>query len=121
FLDRVTINVSQLWRNPEVWEALAARELPELAAAGRVRAWSAGCSYGAESYTLAALCLELGIRSVEIAGHDIDTRMIERAREGRFSNDDARSAPSKMLERWFERDDRGVVAKRELKAVTRFD
>lgn len=121
FLDRVTINVSQLFRNPEVWEALAVRELPELAATGRVRAWSAGCSYGAESYTLAALCLDLGIRSVEIAGHDIDTRMIDRAREGRFSIDDARSAPTKMLERWFDRDERGVVAKRELKEVTRFD
>jgi chemotaxis protein methyltransferase CheR len=121
FLDRVTINVSQLWRNPEVWEALAATELRELAASGRVRAWSAGCSYGAESYTLAALCLELGVRSVEISGTDIDARMIERAREGRFSNDDARSAPAKMLDRWFARDERGVVAKPELKAVTRFE
>ena len=44
FLDRVTINVSQLWRNPEQWEVLEEQILPELAASGRnrVRAWSAG-------------------------------------------------------------------------------
>ena len=55
FLDRVTINVSQLWRHPEQWHALASSILPELAERGRVRAWSAGCSYGAEAYTLAAV------------------------------------------------------------------
>ena len=47
FLDRVTINVSQLWRHPEQFDVLARDVLPELARAGRIRAWSAGCSYGA--------------------------------------------------------------------------
>src|SRR5439155_9389868 len=56
FLDRVTINVSQLWRNPEQWRLLAGDALPELSQRGRIKAWSAGCSYGAEAYTLAALC-----------------------------------------------------------------
>jgi chemotaxis protein methyltransferase CheR len=59
FLDRVTINVSQLWRNPEQWELLASKVLPEYAARGRLRAWSAGSSYGAEAYTLAAVCAEV--------------------------------------------------------------
>ena len=60
FLDRVTINVSQLWRHPEQWASLSSTILPELAerTRGRVRAWSAGCSYGAEAYTLAAVCRE---------------------------------------------------------------
>src|SRR5215204_2426005 len=62
FLDRVTINVSQLWRHPEQWAALAATILPELARRGRVRAWSAGCSYGAEAYTLAAVCRDAAER-----------------------------------------------------------
>ena len=48
-LDRVTINVSQLWRHPEQWARLERGVLAELAAAGPVRAWSAGCSYGAEA------------------------------------------------------------------------
>src|SRR5688500_5908948 len=41
FLDHVTINVSQLWRHPEQWTALATTVLPELARSGDLRAWSA--------------------------------------------------------------------------------
>jgi chemotaxis protein methyltransferase CheR len=122
FLDRVTINVSQLWRNPEIWSALETSELPELAAAGHIRIWSAGSSYGAEAYTLAALCLARKARGVEIVGTDIDKRMIERARGGRFSADDARTAPPKMIDTWFERgEDGSVTAGSALKAVTRFE
>ena len=51
FLDRVTINVSQLWRNPEQWSLLSVDVIAELAQRGRIKAWSAGCSYGAEAYT----------------------------------------------------------------------
>jgi chemotaxis protein methyltransferase CheR len=122
FLDRVTINVSQLWRNPEQWTSLARDILPELSQGGRLRAWSAGCSYGAEAYTLAALCLETvaGARP-EIHGTDIDARMIARARDGRFSAEDARSAPPELLHRWFERDGDGWKAKRQLASLMRFE
>ncbi|MET0818435.1 MAG: CheR family methyltransferase, partial [Solirubrobacteraceae bacterium] len=89
FLDRVTINVSQLWRHPEHWAALEGTILPELAAAGpRIRAWSAGCSYGAEAYTLAAVCrMAVPQARVEIKGTDLDRRMVARAREGKFSTE----------------------------------
>jgi chemotaxis protein methyltransferase CheR len=102
FLDRVTINVSQLWRHPEQWQALATAILPELARRGRVRAWSAGCSYGAEAYTLAAVCREaIPGTHVEICGTDLDHRMVARARRGAFSSADARLAPPAALARHF--------------------
>jgi chemotaxis protein methyltransferase CheR len=125
FLDRVTINVSQLWRNPEQWTVLEREVLPELiraAPAGRVRAWSAGCSYGAEAYTLAALFRQLdrGTRA-QIVGTDIDKRMVERAKLGRFSDEDARSASRTVLERWFTRDGDQWQAARDLQALCRFE
>jgi chemotaxis protein methyltransferase CheR len=121
FLDRMTINVSQLWRNPEQWERLGQTILPELARAGTIRAWSAGSSYGAEAYTLAAVCRRVapGCR-VEIRGTDIDARMVARAREGRFSADDARTAPEAELERAFDRDGSGWRAKPELRMMVKF-
>src|ERR687889_2664797 len=92
FLDRVTINVSQLWRHPEQWDVLEQTVLPELSKAGRVRAWSAGCSYGAEAFTLAAVCKEAVPRAtVSIVGTDLDRRMVARARTGEFSAEDARA------------------------------
>ena len=121
FLDRMTINVSQLWRNPEQWDRLGQRILPELAEAGSIRAWSAGSSYGAEAYTLAAVCRRVAPGcKVEILGTDIDARMVARAREGRFSGDDARTAPAADLERAFDRDGSGWRAKPELRMVVKF-
>ena len=125
FLDRVTINVSQLWRNPEQWTVLEREVLPELigaAPAGRVRAWSAGCSYGAEAYTLAALFRQLDRSTrAQIVGTDIDKRMVERAKLGRFSDEDARSASRTVLERWFAREGDQWQASRELQALCRFE
>ena len=121
-LDRITINVSQLWRNPEQWDIIQNRLLPELADQGQLRAWSAGCSYGAESYTLATLChLVLPGKRVTIIGTDIDKRMIERARLGLFSEDDARTAPEKLLGIGFDRVEGGWRAKLNLRSMTRFD
>jgi chemotaxis protein methyltransferase CheR len=123
FLDRMTINVSQLWRNPEQWDRLAATVLPELASAGRIRCWSAGCSYGAEAYTLAAVCRStVPTARPEVHGTDIDARMVERARAGVFTEADARAAPPAELERWFERTDQGQwQARAELRMLTKFE
>jgi chemotaxis protein methyltransferase CheR len=121
-LDRMTINVSQLWRNPEHWKLLETKILPELGEKGRVNAWSAGSSYGAEAYTLGAICRRTIPRAnVHILGTDIDKRMVERAKAGVFSADDARSAPAAEMERWFERVPDGWQAKQELRSMMRFE
>ena len=130
FLDRVTINVSQLWRNPEQWTVLAKRILPELAQAGKVRIWSAGCSYGAEAHTLAAICrATIPAARVEIRGTDIDKRMVarglaesrERAQAGLFSAEDGRDAPKAELRRWFDEVPGGFQAKSEVRSMCRFE
>jgi chemotaxis protein methyltransferase CheR len=129
FLDRVTINVSQLWRNPDQWLRLEERIVPELLHdAGRLRAWSAGCSYGAEAITLAAVARAAARRverhqaRIEIDGTDIDQRVVERARLGRFSAEDARDAPVPALERAFDRTpDGGWQAHADLLKLCRFE
>jgi chemotaxis protein methyltransferase CheR len=121
-LDRVTINVSQLWRHPEQWVRLETGLLEDLAVHGRLRAWSAGCSYGAEAYTLAAVCRQAIPRAtVRILGTDIDQRMVARAKVGSFTSEDARTAPPEAMDRWFERTDTGWQAKHELRAMTHFE
>jgi chemotaxis protein methyltransferase CheR len=127
FLDRVTINVSQLWRNPEQWEVLEEKVLPALASSSpvqpaTVRCWSAGCSYGAEAYTLAAIARRALPRArVTILGTDIDGRMVERARSGVFSADDARDAPTATLASHFELADGAWHAGEQLKRLVRFE
>ena len=122
FLDRVTINVSNLWRNPEQWERLRHDVVPALAADGTLRAWSAGCSYGAETYTLAAVCrLAAPAAYTSILGTDIDRRAIERARRGEFNAEDVRDAPSNALARFFAADGERWRPTAELRALVSFE
>jgi chemotaxis protein methyltransferase CheR len=121
-LDRVTINVSQLWRHPEQWRRLQAQILPELAKTGRVRAWSAGSSYGAEAYTLAAVCRQaIPTTNVRIVGTDIDQRVVARAKEAKFSRDDARGVDERLMSRFFVGCDEGWQAKPALRSMVRFE
>jgi chemotaxis protein methyltransferase CheR len=124
FLDRVTINVSHLWRHEDQFEVLRTRILPELTAERRrLRIWSAGSSYGAEAYTIAAVCRETVPHTpVEIVGTDLDKRMVARAREGMFSADDARTSPKALMHKHFEAlPDGGWAAKPGLKRMVRFE
>lgn len=123
FLDRMTINVSQLWRNPGQWDLLRKTILPELAAtAGRLRIWSAGCSYGAEAYSLAAVALEaIPDARIEVLGTDIDRRVVERARAGMFDREDTRAVPPASLERWFQPEGEWWRANDELRRRVRFE
>ena len=121
-LDRVTINVSQLWRNPAQWTLLQHDVLPALAQTERIRAWSAGSSYGAEAYTLAAVArAAVPTVTTTVLGTDIDRRMVALAQVGEFSDNDARDAPPDALERWFVRTATGWRAGEELRAVTSFE
>jgi chemotaxis protein methyltransferase CheR len=122
FLDRVTINVSNLWRNPEQWERLQAEIVPALATGGTLRAWSAGCSYGAEAYTLAAVCrLAAPTAYASILGTDIDRRAIERATVGEFNAEDVRDAPPNALARFFATDGERWRPTAELRALVSFE
>jgi chemotaxis protein methyltransferase CheR len=122
FLDRVTINVSNLWRNPEQWDVLERTIVPALAAEGTVRAWSAGCSYGAEAYTLAAVCRMAAARAITtIVGTDIDRRAIGRARRGEFTAEDVRFAPPAALSRFFAREGEYWRPAAELRALVSFE
>ncbi len=56
FIDRLAINVSELFRNPEQFEILRVQVLPELLKRSlHLKLWSAGSLYGAEAYSLAIL------------------------------------------------------------------
>jgi len=64
FLNRITINVSEFFRNSERWQSLQKEVLPVLASnRAHLKCWSAACSTGEEPYTLAMILKEMGIPS----------------------------------------------------------
>jgi chemotaxis protein methyltransferase CheR len=126
FMERMTITVSQLWRNTDIFDAIEQELLPELdkrSDGRRLRLWSAGCSYGAEPYTLASICLEMKdrlSRTPQIKGTDINPRMIEKAKRGNFTEEDARDAPPRLLQKYFSRTPSGWTAGPAIRQLVSF-
>src|SRR5262249_36596717 len=105
FLDRMTINVSELFRNPEKWEELRDKVLgPMLQQRRPLRIWSAGCSFGAEPYTLAMLLDHLSPHGRHLLlATDIDQKILEKARRGVFTEPDIKNVPPAYRQKYLTR------------------
>lgn len=87
FLNMLTINVTEFFRNPEKFEELEKKYIPELLKkTGRLKVWSAGCSIGAEVYSLAMIFDKMGILDkCELIASDFDDNIIKKARAGIYN------------------------------------
>ncbi len=112
FLDRMTINVSELFRNPEKWAELREKLLPAMLKEKKsLKVWSAGCSYGAEPYTLAILLDQLAAnRGHTLHATDLDQNILAKAREGRFTEADVRNIVPAVLTTYFAEDPKAAGA-----------
>lgn len=122
FLDRMTINVSEFWRNPGRWETLQRRFLPELLQpAGKLKIWSAACSTGEEPYTLAMLLAEQNLlERTTLIATDLDAGVLAKAKEGIYLERSLRDAPEECKTRYFTRRDGAFEVSDRLKAAVRF-
>jgi len=86
FITEITVNVTEMFRDPGFYLGLKEKVLPYLATFPRIKLWSAGCSTGEEVYSLAILLHELGLyhRSF-IYGTDLNVKAIETAKKGIYS------------------------------------
>ena len=81
----LSINVTAMYRDPTFFQAFRAKVVPLLRTYPFVRIWNAGCSTGEETYSLAILLKEEGLYDrTRIYATDINDKVLERAREGRF-------------------------------------
>ncbi len=103
FLDRITINVSEFWRNPDVWRRLIQKFIPELSyRSPRLKVWSAACSSGEEPYTLAMIFDHLGMSNqVEILAADLDKNMLEKAKTAVYPAQSVKEVPEEYLKKYF--------------------
>lgn len=92
FLDHMTINVTELMRNPDLFEDMAKSVLPSIIEKRKgapISIWSAGCSYGAEAYTVAMLMSEVAPnQQFRLRGTDIDLAALAKANQAIFSKAD---------------------------------
>lgn len=87
----ISVPVSEMFRNPEVFKALSTEVFPVLASYPHINIWQAGCARGEEVYSLAILLEEAGLYDrTQIYATDFNDHVLHVAQEGIFSVHEAR-------------------------------
>ncbi|MDR4888718.1 protein-glutamate O-methyltransferase CheR [Fredinandcohnia sp. QZ13] len=122
FLDRMTINVSEFYRNAKRWEVLETKILPKLLQQNRkLKVWSAACSAGEEPYTLAMILSKfLPLHQISILATDIDENILARARMGVYPERSLQEVPPDMKRRYFTQDGTFYNVHSDLKKAVNF-
>lgn len=122
FLDRMTINVSEFWRNPNRWELVEQKFLPDmLRRSRRLKIWSAACSTGEEPYTLAMILAKQGaLGDAQLLATDIDDGALEKAKKGAYFDRSLRDVPEPYVKSYFRKDGLMFHVSDELRRAVKF-
>lgn len=122
FMDKLTINVTEFFRNPDRWKLLQTQILPDIVRhTKRIKCWSAACSTGEEPYSLVlSLAGMLDLQHIEVHATDLDAVVVERAREGRYAMASVKDVPPDKLKRFFRVENGQYVIAEDIKQQVRF-
>ena len=103
FVNYLTINVSEFYRNPEQWKILESDIFPDLIKKyGNVKIWSAACSTGDEPYSLAMLLGKfMPLSKIKIIATDIDEQVLDKARMGLYKAQSLNALPDEFKKKYF--------------------
>lgn len=103
FINYLTINVSEFYRNPAQWDVLEKEVFPSLLKENKsLKIWSAACSTGEEPYSLVMLLSKfMPLSQINIIATDIDKMAIERAKTGLYTKKSLNNLPQKFVQEFF--------------------
>lgn len=122
FMNFITINVTEFYRNPNQWEILQEQFLPIITKGkSKMRIWSAACSTGDEPYTVAMIMREFypKIRT-EIIATDMDKEVLRKATIARYNEKSIENLPKIFTTKYLNKDDEHYVVKDEIKSMIKF-
>ncbi|MCH5332797.1 MAG: protein-glutamate O-methyltransferase CheR [Agathobacter sp.] len=104
FINFLTINVSEFYRNPDQWKLMEETVIPKLIKdhGNRIKIWSAACSTGDEPYSLVmAFSRHLPLSSIQVMATDIDKQVIEKAKVGLYNEKSIAGVPADLKKKHF--------------------
>lgn len=104
FINYITINVSEFFRNPEQWVILEKEILPYLFGhfGHSLKIWSAACSTGDEPYSLVMLLSKFKpLSKIKIYATDIDNLVMEKAKIGLYHVKSLKTLPGEFIKKYF--------------------
>ncbi|TGA98126.1 protein-glutamate O-methyltransferase CheR [Sporolactobacillus shoreae] len=121
FLSRMTINVTEFYRNQSRWDILEEKIKKLAAQKKQITIWSAACSTGEEPYSLAMLLRKYFPEDrFMITASDIDREVLQKASEGRYLERAVSPLQPDMLKQYFEKDGMFYSVSTLLKKSIRF-
>jgi chemotaxis protein methyltransferase CheR len=122
FLDRMTINVSEFYRNAQRWDVLEKKVFPKLLAQNKkLKIWSAACSTGEEPYSIALVLLShVPLRDISILATDLDLGVIERAKVGLYPERALKEVPTSIVKQHFVNEGHFYQVKDDIKRTVAF-
>lgn len=124
FVNYITINVSEFYRNPALWKTLEDVILPDLINkfGSNLKIWSAACSTGDEPYSLAmVLAKKVPLSKVRIYATDIDEQVLAKAKDGVYGANSLKGLPDEYKNKYFEKmGDRFYKISDEIKRCVEF-
>lgn len=122
FMDMLTINVSEFFRNADAFETLARSHLgPMIRSQPLTRVWSAGCSAGYEPYSIAILARETSSTArIQIHATDLDETILATARAGRYGTAQMLGVSPARRARFFTATPTGFEVRPEIRALVTF-
>lgn len=122
FMNYLTINVSEFFRNPEQWDRLDTVIIPELKKKGTpLKVWSAACSTGEEPYTLTmVLSKHFPLARIKVLAMDIDEEAMKKAKMGLYSEKALTNVPSNFRKMYFEQIGKSYKISDEIKKCVEF-
>ena len=108
FIDYLTINVTEFFRTPEKFVELEQKVIPDLLQqSSRLKIWSAGCSTGAEPYSFSIMLSDVTPRvKHQILASDLDVKMLAKAKEGIYQNNELKNVTPPRLAKHFRQVDK---------------
>lgn len=122
FLDKMTINVTEFYRNKSRWEVLENKIVPRLLSENQtLKTWSAASSTGEEPYTIAMILSQfIPLNQISILATDIDEKALETARRGLYTERSFAEMPSEMITKFFQKDGSVYSINKELQKTVEF-
>jgi len=122
FINYITINVTEFYRNPGQWKVLEEEVLPELLRNSKnLKIWSTACSTGEEPYTLVMVLSKLiPLANIKIIATDIDKQAIEKAKAGIYSSKSIENLPVEMKNRFFTKEGDNYLISNDIKRCVDF-
>ncbi len=103
FINYLTINVSDFFRNPKQWNTLEYEILPTIInKTKKIKVWSSACSTGEECYSLVMLLTKFyNLKEIQILATDIDNGAIEKAKIGVYNEKSMKNIPGNFKNKYF--------------------